>query len=262
MRRNLLIAATAAAIVALPTGVSAYVWFAQGDPDRLAEAIDGLGFFPITPPTLLRNPGSIYLISRNVRSIAPICEATPEQREKVVQRSASEARVSNELRKASYGVSAKVTKQVESNVEAEVLQSTTVSLDKVAVLEVSLENLAQVSLELQERPHCQTEILKYLKAGDYVCQVQTVLMASAKYTLKRQAAAHGSGKIDTEALHGAIKANLDPTAEVVGDLQVVGDGLYYGMKFTPRCMAMVGDDPPRLPLRWHERVRRWAGLFS
>jgi hypothetical protein len=61
--------------------------------------------------------------------------------------------------------------------------------------------------------------------------VQTVLLASAAYTVSQQASARGSGKIDTDALHGAVKANLDPKAEVVGDLKVAGDGLYYGMKF-------------------------------
>lgn len=262
MRRKILIAVTAVAILALPSGVAAYVWYFLPETNQLGEAIEKLGFFPITPPTLLRNPGSIYHITRNVQSISPLCEASQAQRDKVVQRSASEATVSNELRRVSYGVSAEVTRRVQSSSEANVLESTSVTFDRVFVLEASLEDLAGIAVDLQQRPGCQTEILKYLTAGDYVCQVQTVLLASAAYTLSRQAGARGSSKIDTDALHGAIKANLDPTVEVVGDRKVAGDGLYYGMKFTPRCFALVGEPPPRLPLRWHERLRRKLGLFD
>jgi hypothetical protein len=262
MRRKILIVATALAILAVPSGLAAYVLWFDAETDRLGGAIDKLGFFPITPPTLLRSPGSIYHITRNIDSISPICEAEPARLEQVLKRSATEAMVSRELRKASYGVGAELARQVQSSAEAEMLQSISLEFDKVSVLEVSLEKLAEIAGELQERPICQTEILKYLSAGDYVCQVQTVLLASAAYTVSRQASARGSGKIDTEALHGAIKANFDPTAEVIGDLKVAGEGLYYGMKFTPRCFAMIGEPPPRLPMRWHERLRRRVGLFS
>lgn len=262
MRRKILIAATALAIVALPSAVSAYVWYAQAEADPLGEAIDRLGFFPITPPTLLRGPGSIYHITRNIQSISPLCEAEPDKLDKVLKRSATEAMVSRELRKASFGIGARLAKEAQSSAEAEVLQSISLEFDKVSVLEVSLEKLAEIAIDLQQRPVCQTEILKYLAAGDYVCQVQTVMRASAAYTVARKAGARGAAELDTAALHGTIKAKLDPNAEVVGDLRVAGDGLYYGMKFTPRCFAQVGDPPPRLPIRWHERLRHRLGLFS
>ena len=262
MRHKIILAALAAAILAVPGGVFAYAWFSKAEADRLGEAIDSLGFFPITPPTLLRNPGSIYHITRNIASISPLCEAEPGQVADMIRRSATEAMVTRELRKATFGVGAALAKQVTSKAEAEVLQSVSLEFDKVSVLEVSLENLARISLDLQQRPVCQTEILRYLTAGDYVCQVQTVLMANAAYTVTRKAGARGTSEIDTATLHGAVKATFDPTAEVIGDRKVAGDGLYYGMKFTPRCLSMVGDPPPQLPLKWHERMRRRLGLFS
>lgn len=260
MRHKILIAAAAVAIL-VPSGVAAKVWFFPSKTDRLGEAIDALGFFPITPPTLLRGPGSIYHITRNVASISPICEAEPWQLEKVLKESATQAMVSSELRKASYSVGAEVSKHVQSNAESEILQSVSLQFDKVFVREVSLEKLAEIALALQERPVCQTEILKYLSAGDYVCQVQTVLLASAAYTVAQQQTGRGSAKIDTDTLHGAVKANFDPSAQIIGDLKVAGQGLYYGMKFTPRCFAAIGEPPPRLPLKWHERMRRFFGLF-
>jgi hypothetical protein len=262
MRHKLLLAAVAAAIVAVPSGVSAYVWLSNPQPNRLGVVIDTLGFLPVTPPTLLWNPGSIYLISRNTKSMSPICEPEPSRLEKVMRRSKSEARVSRELRKASFGVSAKLAELAQSSTEAEVLQSVSLDFDSVSVLEISLENLAQIAVELQERPICQTEILKYLAAGDYVCQVQTVLLASARYTLSRQAGAKGTSSIDTKALHETIKATLDPNAQVVGDMTVAGDGLHYGVKFTPRCFSLIGDPPPRVAFKWHERLRQYFGLFS
>jgi hypothetical protein len=208
------------AIAAIPIGSALAVWHWDTDPDRLGAAINKLGFYPLRPPTVLP----------------------------------TEETISKELKKASVRIDVKLAENAGSNSDASILQSVDYSLEKVKVLEVSIEELANIAGELQQRPGCQKQVIEYLTAGDYVCQVQQVLLASATYTVSTDAAAQGAGSVNTDDLHAAIKANIDPNASHAGTLKVTGDGLYYGMKFAPRCLALRGQIPPRLATNWYEKA--------
>jgi hypothetical protein len=179
-----------------------------------------------------------------------------------MRKSDTEATVSEELRKASFGIGGKLAEFAQSSSDAEILQRVSFVFKKVQVLEVSIEELANIANELQKRAACQAAVLEYLSAGEYVCQVQQVLLASANYSVRNNASAGGSSTIDTEVLHAAIKANIDPKARVESDTTIAGDGLYYGMKFAPRCLSLLGQRPRRLPTKWHERLRSYVGLFT
>lgn len=260
MRRKILLSLLAAAVLAMPAGFAIYVWFYKSDPDRLALAIEKLGFYPITPPTLLRNPGSIYHISRDGRWTSALCEAEPERLKRFTRVSSSQHFVSEELRKAKFGIGAAVGQNARSDAEAAILQTVVLKFEQVKVLEVSIEDLATLAGDLQKRESCQSAVVAYLEAGDYVCQVQTVLLASAAYDVTSEARAKGAATADAVVLD-AIKATIDPTAQVTGNSKAAGENLYYGMKFAPRCLALRGQVPPRLPRKWHEKLRRQVGLF-
>jgi hypothetical protein len=244
----------AIAIVAIPIGSALAVWHWDTDPDRLGAAIKKLGFYPLRPPTVLRAPGSIYHVSADGKWTSALCEADPSRLKQVMRESATEETISKELKKASFRIDVKVAEKAGSNSDASILQSVNYSLEKVKVLEVSIEELANIADELQQRPGCQKQVIEYLTAGDYVCQVQQVLLASATYAVSTDAAARGAGSVNTDNLHAAIKANIDPNASHAGTLKVTGDGLYYGMKFAPRCLALLGQIPPRLATNWYEKA--------
>jgi hypothetical protein len=260
MRRSALFSLAGLAIVAVPSALGAFVWFKNPDPEQLGAAIRRLGFYPITPPNLLRAPGTIYHVTTDGKFTSALCEVGADQLKDVVEESPTEATISEELRKVSVGIDAKIPEMAESKSDASLLQAVNYRLEDVKVLEVSIEELANVAAELQKRPGCREAILEYLTAGEYVCQVQQVLMASASYTVSTEAMARGKGTLD--AVLTAITANIDPNARLTGSTKVTGTGLYYGMKIAPRCMALRGQAPKRLVVTWQDRLLNAVGLLN
>src|SRR5262249_43699576 len=71
-------------------------------PNKLNEAITAIGFHPITPPVLLRAPGSIYHVSSNGQDYDMLCEVSPDRLIGVTRTSSSATQVTSELRKTQY----------------------------------------------------------------------------------------------------------------------------------------------------------------
>ncbi|HET9538320.1 MAG: hypothetical protein ABWY13_14420 [Mesorhizobium sp.] len=260
MRRTILLSLAGLAIAAIPSAMTAFVWFTNPDPEQLDAAIRRLGFYPITPPNLLRAPGTIYHVTTDGRFTSALCEVGADRLKDFVEESPTEATISEELRKVSLGIDAKIPEMAQSTSDASLLQAVNYQLDDVKVLEVSIEELSNIATELQKRPGCQASILEYLTAGEYVCQVQQVLMASANYTVSTEALAKGVGTLD--AVLSAITANIDPNARLTGSTKVTGTGLYYGMKIAPRCMSLIGETPRRPPITWQDRLLNSVGLLN
>jgi hypothetical protein len=241
------------AFAAVPAGAAYAIWGLGTDSDGLRAAIKRLGFDPQIPPTVFGVPGSILHVSSNGKWTSTLCEAEPERVKQVMRESPSEWIVSHELTNASFRINAELTKTIHSKTDAKILQSVNYSLQNVKVLEVSLEDLGTIADELQKRPYCQKKVIELLAMGEYVCQVQRVLLASATYTVDN--GGQSTGSINADVLHAAIQTNVEPTASHTGTLTVAGANLYYGMKFTPGCIAPYGYPPRRISTHWYEKVR-------
>jgi hypothetical protein len=77
-------------------------------PNKLNEAITAIGFHPITPPMLLRAPGSIYHVSSDGQDYDMLCEVSPDRLVGVTRTSSSATQVTSELRKAQHALDSKV----------------------------------------------------------------------------------------------------------------------------------------------------------
>jgi hypothetical protein len=241
----------------LPLSVVAAVAI-RSPPNRLNEAIINIGFYPITPPMLLRAPGSIYHVSANGQDYDMLCEVAPERLMGVTRVSSSTSQVTSELRKAQYQIDSKVIRSIESQVDAKLAESVRLELDDVQVLEVSLEDLSIIADELFHRESCDRVVRQYLENGDYVCQGQRVLKASTKYITTSDDKATGSLQQTT----AVIKNNFDSTVSIQGGQSVSGDNLYFGMKLAPRCISLR--DAKRQPLPpltvWDRLVNHFPSL--
>jgi hypothetical protein len=236
--------------VVTPFATVAGIYFYSPDPDKLNEAIRNIGFYPITPPTNLRAPGSIYHVSSNGKYYTMLCEVQLERLSSVTRTSPTNKQVSTELRKARLGVSAEIIQQVQSSTDAKLMETIKLDLDDVEVLEVSLEDLATIADELLKRETCLRVVRKYLEEGDYVCQGQQVVKATTTYTVAVDNSATGHLQKTAEL----IKFNLDSDARIEGDKIVSGRNLYYGMKLAPRCMYLPDHSSRRPPLTWWQRT--------
>jgi hypothetical protein len=241
-----------------PAGVAA-VYMHEPTPDKLNEAIMDIGFYPITPPNILRAPGSIYQVSSDGKYYTMLCEVDPKRLVDVTRTSPTNSQVSSELRKARLGVSAELLRNIKTSSDTKLVEAVRLELDDVEVLEVSLEQLAVIADELLKRETCDHEVKKYLEAGDYVCQGQQVLKATTRYTVAFDDTATAEGRLERTA--ETIKLNFDSDARVEGGQIVSGKNLYYGMKLAPRCLYLPDQKSRRPPLSvWYRVANRFPAL--
>lgn len=227
-------------------------------PNKLNEAITAIGFYPITPPVLLRAPGSIYHVSSDGHDYDMLCEVSPDRLIGATRTSSSTTQVTTELRKAQYAIDSKVVHSIQSRADAQLAEALRLELDDVQVLEISLEDLSIIADELFHRASCDREVKRYLENGEYVCQIQRVLKASTKYVAAYDNTAAGSVEHTTDL----IKNTFDPTVSIQGGQSVSGTNLYYGMKLAPRCLSLSdAKRQPRPPLSlWDRLVNHFPSL--
>ncbi len=242
---------------AVPPGGVAAVYLHEPTPDKLNEAIVNIGFYPITPPNILRAPGEIYRVSSDGKSYTMLCEVDPKRLVDVTRTSPTNNRVSSELRKARLGASADLLRNIKTKADAKLVETVSLQLEDVEVLEVSLEQLAIIADESLKRETCDQAVRKYLEVGDYVCQGQQVLKATTKYTVAFDDTATGQ----LERTAGVIKLAYDADARVEGGQIVSGKNLYYGMKLAPRCLYLPGERSRQPPLNfWYRIANRFPAL--
>jgi hypothetical protein len=240
-----------------PPSTVAAVYMHKPSPDKLNEAIEAIGFYPITPPTSLRAPGSLYHVSADGKFYTMLCEVEPQRLVAVTRTSFTNNQISSELRKARLGVSTDLLRNIEATVKAKLVEAVKLEIDDVEVLEVSLENLAIIADELLRRGTCDQEVRRYLQEGDYICQGQQVLKATTKYSVAFDNTATGLLNRTAEV----IKLTYDSDARFEGGQIISGKNLYYGMKLAPRCLYLPGQRSRRPPLSsWHRIADRFAVL--
>jgi len=246
------------AIVSIAPLASVAAIHLRTPPNRLNEAITAIGFHPITPPVLLRAPGSIYHVSPNGQDYDMLCEVSPDRLVGVTRTSSSATQVTSELRKTQYSLDSKVVRSIQSHTDAKLAEAVKLELDDVQVLEISLEDLSIIAEELFRRESCDREVKRYLENGEYVCQGQRVLKASTKYVAAYDNSAAGSVEQTTDL----IKNNFDPTVSIQGGQSLSGANLYYGMRLAPRCLSLQdAKRQPRPPSSlWDRLVNHFPSL--
>jgi hypothetical protein len=244
-------------LLAVTIALPAAVYFWPREPNKLEDVIRQLGFLPITPPTNLRAPGTLYVVDGTGRISSALCEVPVDRLKGVLHESPTETRDAQLLRKASFNLDASIEKTLKDKLSGDLIESVNFSLEDVSVQEVSIANLRDINSDLQKNAACADSIGEYLKAGEHVCQGQQVLKATARYAIRTRRAVEGAAAAKlTEAVH----ATIDPKASVDGSTVTAGVGLFYGMRLAPLCMALPGQSLQRPPLSLLARVYNLLGI--
>jgi hypothetical protein len=258
VRRLIYVGASLLAVVIVAAPIYIY-FFKPHQTNQLEEAIKSLRFHPITPPTTLRAPGTIYVIDDDGEVESALCWADAKDLIGVMHKSPTETVDTQILRKATLNSSAKITESLKEQIKGDVIESVSFTLADVSVLEVSIANLRGLSAKLQAELGCGDEVVRYIHAGKHLCQGQQVLQATAKYTItnKREVTGEIAAKVND-----AIRATIDPKASFDGKTVTSGEGLFYGMRLAPLCMALddKGVAPPPKPRTIMARILNRIGL--
>ena len=117
------------------------------------------------------------------------------------------------------------------------------SLTDVHVEEIALGANSQVYGRLMNQPQCSRMANQYLRAAGYVCQVASILSATAEFKLDSDS----QSKLSTtsSATVNEVKDIMKQAVEAQGNQDVVskegrllaGKALQYGAALTPMCVA-------------------------
>ena len=159
--------------------------FQEPSGDQLGDTLRDLGFIPRTPPTTLIILGSIYYIQPDGTHFYPICIAGKDDLGDAVRTSRSIELQERLERKGQVAaeVSVDIGWLLKGDTDDRYTVKVNYSLTDVLVEEIALGANSQVYSRLMDHPECSRMANQYLRTAGYVCQVASILSATAEYKL-------------------------------------------------------------------------------
>jgi hypothetical protein len=234
--------AIAAVVVAAPLAAHS---FQKPGSDQLDDTLRELGFMPRNPPTTLMTLGSIYYIDSDLKHFFPICIAEKDDVGDAVRSSPSIELQQKLERKgqAATGVSVDIGWLLKGSTDNNYVVKVNYSLTDVRVEEIALGANSEIYGKLMNQPQCSRMANQYLRAAGYVCQVASILSATAEFKLDRDS----QSKLATSssATVSEVKDIMKQAVEAQGNQDLVskegrllaGKALQYGAVLNPMCMA-------------------------
>jgi len=189
--------------------------------------------------------GSLYYVDSEAKHFSPICIADKEDIGEALRSSASVELQQSLERKGqlSTGISIDIGWLLKGGADNNYVMKVNYSLTDVRVEVIALGANWQIFGKLMEQPHCSQMATRYIRAGGYVCQVTSILTATAEFKLDRDA----QSKLETSsnAAVNDVKDIMKRAVEAQGNQDVVdkegrllsGKALQYGAALTPLCLA-------------------------
>ena len=234
--------AIAAIVVAVP--VVAHSLQKPGG-DQLGDTLREYGFIPKNPPTTLMTVGSLYYVDSAGKHFSPICIADKEDIGEAVRSSPSVELQQSLERKGQLAtdISIDIGWLLGGSAKKNYAVKVIYSLTDVRVEEIPLGTNWQIFGKLMDQPHCSRTAMELTRAGGYVCQVTSILTATAEFKLDSDA----QSKLDTSsnATPNDVKDIVKLAVKSQGNQDVVdregrllaGKALQYGAVFSPQCVA-------------------------
>jgi hypothetical protein len=233
------------ALSAIVVGAPAVAYSLQqpGD-DELGDTLREYGFIPTNPPTTLMKLGALYFVDAGGKHPRLICIADQEDVGEAVRSSPSVELQQSLERKGQLatGISIDIGWMLKGSAHNNYVVKVNYSLTDVRVEEIALGVNYQIFGKMMDQPHCNRVVTQYLHAGGgYVCQVTSILTATAEFKLDRDT----QSKLNTSGTVKDVKDIVKQAVETQGNQDVVdkegrlfaGKALQYGAVLTPLCVA-------------------------
>jgi hypothetical protein len=232
MRRRVRYAVIALILVA---PLAAYFWYTR-ETDEIAKAIVHIGFDPLVPPNKALTLGSFYYVSLDGSHPRPVCSASPAVVEGMVETSPLPEFMASELVNAHADVQTEMLRAVKAQAAVEDQLAIQYSFRDTKMFQLNGANLVALEHSLFEETNCNAAISEYINNVGLICQVQSALMATVNYVIKRKDGQKIANE-DVEKIKGAIEATTAMQGMTVRESTVEGLGLFYGIMFKPKCVT-------------------------
>ena len=223
-----------AAVLLIPLVVFA-AWMTMGPVVTLSEVFKKLGYLEIVPPSTLHAPGTFntveYLGESSVQ-LHPTCEFDATALAGLTKSSDTvDSRIKEYLQ---LSVKGRLLSKIKANLSAEQVQSVDLSFRNMRILLLTHETL----LELQEqflKGSCEKAIVHNIRSGADVCQAEAIIQADMVYKVVFRDGLNGARR---EKLAKEIDASVDLSTRHQGENEFKGEGLYYGVKLSKKCLDL------------------------
>lgn len=261
MKRYLMYALIAL-IIAAP--IVFYFWYTR-DIDEVQSAIVRIGFDPLIPPNKALTLGSYYYVSLDGSHPRPVCNADPSRVKDMVETSPLPEIVASKLVNAHANLQVEMLRAVKTEASIEDQLSIEYSFKDTKLYQMNGANLVALERILFEETNCNAAISEYINNVGLICQVQSALMATVSYVIKRKDGRKIADE-DVEKIKGALEATTDMKGLTVRESNIEGLSLFYGIMFKPKCVTNsdVGLVYPQTTMDrilLHARLL-WRRLFS
>ncbi len=261
MKRYLILALTVL-VVAAP--LLFYFWYTR-DTDEIERAIVGIGFDPLVPPNKALTLGSFYYISLDGSHPRPVCSASPTAVAAMTETSPLPEFMASKLISAHANLHNEMLRAVKAEAALEDQLTIEYSFKDTKLFQLNGADLVSLERSLFEETNCNTAISEYINNVGLICQVQSALMATVNYAIKRRDGRSLSAE-DIEKIKSALETTTAMTGMTVKESTIEGVGLFYGIMFKPKCVTNsdAGLVYPQSRMDWallHARLL-WRRVFS
>ncbi len=223
---------TIAAVLIPLLFVTAWTFTREKTPGDL---INKIGFLEIVPPSTLHAPGTFktveYLGDSSVL-LHPTCELDRDALSGLTMESKT---VDSEIREyLSNRFGAKLLSKLNASLSGEQVETVQLTLHNMKILLLTHEAL----FEIQDRylnGSCERAIAHNIRNGAEVCQAEAIIQADMVYRVMYKG---GIDSTQQERLTKEIAASVAFNATHQGKNEFKGEGLYYGVKLSKKCLVL------------------------
>lgn len=225
------------AAIAIPAvAFAAQKWWVDAPPDDIEKVVREAGFDPLVPANRLRGPGALYEVHGGTYS--KVCDAGPDVLKDAIKTSPLEERVRRRLEGGRYAIAADILGHIQ--VGGNAVRSIEYSLKGAVLSEINYEDLWSIQDALLSNKRCLRAVEALLKDNVKVCAGHAALTATTSYKVRVNADAEG--KADHGPVLKSVKGKIEQHAggklEMRGENELVGEGLYYGIRLFRFCITL------------------------
>jgi hypothetical protein len=195
------------------------------------------GFEPLTPPSRLREPGSIYLVEGS--SLRKVCEATPEMLAGKVQESKKVSQKHQSEEDSQFSLSGSFVKALNGKLSGARVATVEYGMKDAVIREIAEATLSEIELLLMSDKRCDDKVTALLNANKKVCSGYSSLAASIFYRVRFERSSDVTGKAELAAvIKEAIEETSGGSVSVHNAEEFVGENLIYGVLLSSSCLVL------------------------
>src|SRR5712671_425279 len=187
--------------IALPLLI--FLWDTR-EIDEVRNAVVKIGFDPLTPPNKALTLGSFYYISLDGSQPRPVCSTNAQAVDGMVETSPLQVMDASKLVDAHANLQTELLRTVKAQAAMDNELTIQYSFKDTKLYQLNGANLVALERELFAQTNCNAAIAEYINNVGIVCQIQSALMATVKYVIKRKDG-HKLADEDIEKIKGAIE---------------------------------------------------------